>query len=312
MGSADERLSMKRRRVLLAALALLPALRIVTSAQRQTASVDLVEIDASVIDDDGRPVAGLKQGDFSVREDGRRVAITTFSEVRGPQPDDPDAARTIVVLLDDSGVAPSGTATMQTIARAVLSRAGRYDEVPIVRLHTRADEPYGDRATGELRIREYRAGGFPFVFWETSRDTLDRIAGIARQIAPNAGRRKIVICVGAPFVCNPDEPSANAPRSFWGSWVRALTDLAQANAALYALIPAHGRVRRSGLADLSGGEVFTAPSDVGPPIDRVLRDAANYYVVGYWPEGKAQELHRIEVKVMRKGVRVLARKRRGY
>jgi len=42
-------------------------------------SVTLVQIDVSVTDKKGRPVSGLKPGDFEIYEDGRRQQITNFS-----------------------------------------------------------------------------------------------------------------------------------------------------------------------------------------------------------------------------------------
>ena len=40
-----------------------------------------VELDAVVLDDTDRPVPGLQQRDFQVKEDGRPVTVTSFNEV---------------------------------------------------------------------------------------------------------------------------------------------------------------------------------------------------------------------------------------
>ena len=69
-------------------------------------------------------------------------------------------------------------------------------------------------------------------------------------------------------------------------------------------------LRGGGLADLNGGEVFVTSYDLGPAIDRILQDASSYYMLGYWPAGKSRELHSIDVRVARRGVKVHARKRR--
>ena len=45
--------------------------------------------------------------------------------------------------------------------------------------------------------------------------------------------------------------------------------------------------------------------------DRILQDASSYYMLGYWPSGKPREVHSIDVKVSRRGVKVHARHRRG-
>jgi VWFA-related protein len=43
--------------------------------------VNTVNVEVSVTDKDGRPVAGLKRGDFELREDGKRVEIANFDAV---------------------------------------------------------------------------------------------------------------------------------------------------------------------------------------------------------------------------------------
>jgi hypothetical protein len=46
-------------------------------------------------------------------------------------------------------------------------------------------------------------------------------------------------------------------------------------------------------------------------IDIVRRDTGNYYLLGYWPSVSKKELHSIEVKVNKRGLRVRARRYRG-
>lgn len=272
------------------------------------AGADLVELDVAVVDGKGRPVTGLTQLDFSIKEDGKPVAINTFSETVA---ENADAPRSIVLLMDDAAVPAMGNQAMQTIARAFVSSADPFDEVSVVRLHSRADEPFGDRRVAEFRIAEYQAGSIPFTDWVTPQEMLRRVADLSRQMASDDRRRKIVVCIGAPVVCNIEEPATTAPRQLWSTWVNALAATARANVAVYAVVPGQAMLRGGGLVDYTGGEVFATTYDVGPAIDRILRDASNYYMLGYWPESKARELHSIEVKVSRKGAKVHARRKRG-
>lgn len=274
------------------------------------ADIDFVEIDAVVVDKRGQPIHGLQATDFAVKEDGKAVGVTTFREVTGPVPGDPDAARTVVLLLDDAGVLPTGTQTLQIVARGFVESAAPLDEMPVIRLHTAADDPYGDRLTAESRIDAFRAGVQPFAFWSTTRELLDRVTQIARVVADNPGKRKIIVCIGSPFLCHVNEPPSTALRSFETAWFDAIRAAAAGNVSYYAVTPARALVRGGGLADMTGGEVFTPTADVGPAIDRILRDAANYYVLGYWPAGQPRDMHRIEVKVRQKGARVHARRLR--
>jgi len=233
-----------------------------------------------------------------------------FTEVTPPRRDDPDFARTVVLLLDDTGVAAVGTQTVQTIARAFVSSARETDELPVVRLHVRSDEAFGDRATGESRIAGYRGGAWPLASWSTIGDVLERVGEISQMVSSNTSRRKVIVCVGSPYVCNVNEPAPSAPRSFETTWAFALSEAAKANVSVYALIPGRTPLRVGGMPEMTGGEVFASTYDVGPPIDRILRDAANYYVLGYWPARASRSLHRVEVKVARRGAHVHARRLR--
>lgn len=271
---------------------------------------DFVELDVVVLDRKGQPIHGLRVGDFRVKDTGKDVELATFRDVSGPDLTDPDAARSLVLLLDDAGVAATGTQSIQIVAQAFLEMADRRDDIAVVRLHAREDEPYGDRLAGEARIRAYRGASFPFAYWSTAGETLARVAGLSQALALNASKRKIVVCIGAGFVCNPNEPDSSSPGNFDRSWRMAVTESAAANASVYALVPGRGVVRSGSLADTTGGDVFSLGYNVVPAIERVMRDAANYYVLGYWPVAEGKDLRRVEVKVKAKGARVLARKLR--
>jgi VWFA-related protein len=66
------------------------------------------------------------------------------------------------------------------------------------------------------------------------------------------------------------------------------------------------------IAALTGGVSLVDTNDLGAAVDRVLRDASDYYVLAYEPdkEVKGTKVRPIEVRVTRPGVRVLSRK--GY
>jgi VWFA-related protein len=293
--------------LLAAALVAVPAAR---QKERAPDTLDLIQVDVAVVDGKGRAIHGLQQTDFSVKDAGKPVVIETFTEVSGPDPRDPDSARTVVLLLDDTGVTATGTQAIQAIARAFVSSTAPFDEMPIVRLHARDDEPFGDRIAGEERIRDYRGGAWPFASWSTTREVLERIAQISRLIAPNTATRKVIVCIGSPTICNIQEPPYAAPRLFERAWLSALAEAARANVAVYALVPGAVSSRLGGVPEFTGGDVFASSYDMGPPIDRILQDASNYYVLGYWSAVSSDGLRKVEVKVGKKGARVLARKLR--
>lgn len=291
-------------------LALLSSVALAAQRNRTGEPIEFVEIDAVVLDGNGRPLHGLTRADFTVKDGGKRVDVGTVTEVRAV-PNDPDTARTVVALLDDTGVASVGTQSIQIIARALVSSASVVDDVPIVRLHAKDDEAYGDRLTGEERIRAYRGGAWPFAFWSAAGEVLTRVRDISMQIAANPSRRKVIVCVGSGLICNLEAPQASAPRSFERLWFQALAEAARANVSYYAIVPGDAGYRFGGLAEMTGGEIFATSYDVGPPIDRILQDAANYYVVGYFAApSRGDRAHRVEVKVKARGANVHARRLR--
>ncbi|MGC4083112.1 MAG: hypothetical protein QM736_13635 [Vicinamibacterales bacterium] len=295
--------------VLLIAL-LLCAVPVTTQMKIGGPAGDFVELDVVVLDKKGLPMHGLQQSDFIVKDGGKPVTLATFREVTGPDPRDPDSARTVVLLLDDTGIASTGTQSVQIIAKAFLDSVDQHDDVPVVRLHARDDEPYGDRIAGEERIRAYRGGAWPFAYWTTAAEVLGRVVDLSQAVALNPAKRKVIVCVGAGFICNIGEPQSSSPLQFDRAWNAAVHEAALANVAFYGLIPGRTGFRIGALPDVTGGEAISLGSNVGPAIDRILRDSSNYYVIGYWPVVEEKAPQRIEVKTRAKGARVLARKLR--
>src|SRR5689334_15559217 len=139
----------------------------VSRAAQPADGLYLVEVDAVVIDDSGRAVTGLRQEDFQVKEDGRPVELKTFDAVADAGDGGRAVARSIVLLLDDSGIGAGNTLAIQSIARMFISRMAAPDEFSVVRLSNRRDEAFGDRLEALMRISEYKADTLPFFGRET-------------------------------------------------------------------------------------------------------------------------------------------------
>src|SRR5215831_15959614 len=95
----------------------------------------LVEVDAVVVDDSGRAVTGLRQDDFQIREDGRAVELKTFDAVADTGDAGRGVARSIVLLLDDSGIGTGNTFSIQSIALMFFSRMAPPVEFCVTRLN---------------------------------------------------------------------------------------------------------------------------------------------------------------------------------
>ena len=63
------------------------------SGQTFRASVDVVEVDVSVLDRDRRPVRGLAQGDFTILEDGKPQKVVSFAPITAVDRDPSRSAR---------------------------------------------------------------------------------------------------------------------------------------------------------------------------------------------------------------------------
>ena len=110
---------MRRLLALILAVGGAAAAAVIVRGAQPTDSPYLVELDAVVIDESGRAVTGLRQEDFQVREDGRPVELKTFDAVVDTGDGGRPFARSIVLLLDDSGIGAGNTLTIQSIARIV-------------------------------------------------------------------------------------------------------------------------------------------------------------------------------------------------
>jgi VWFA-related protein len=274
----------------------------------------LVEIDAVVTDDSGRAVAGLRQENFQIKEDGRPVELKTFEAVADTGDGGRRAARSIVLLLDDSGIGAGNTGSIQSIARMFVARMAAPDEFSVVRLNNRRDEAFGDRLEALMRISEYKADALPFFGRETVENGLKVFAKVSRTLEAIEQRRKALVCIGVPAVCSVTKPASRSS-VLWRYWVDAIGAMARANSSLYSLEPngVSGSITvvTDSIADATGGDVFRNTSDITRMIDVVRRDTGTYYLLGYWPTGAKSELHSIDVKVNRKDLRVRARRFRG-
>jgi VWFA-related protein len=113
------------------------------------AQVELITVDAVVVDDDGRPVPGLTRDDFVVKEDGRVQEIASFEAfVLEPAeaPSEPPAVasneptvrsgkggRAFAILVDDVRIAPERTEVARSAVVSFLERSVRDGDLVTLR-----------------------------------------------------------------------------------------------------------------------------------------------------------------------------------
>lgn len=305
---------MNRPAVLALGGSLLVAATLLAERAPAVPATDAVELDAVVVDAGGRPVTGLRQEDFQIRDDGRPVSLTSFSEVAALGTGGRRDGRSMVLLLDDSGIKPEFTPVMQDIARRFLARAAASDDAAVVRFNSRTDEPIGDRRVSLMRIAEFRAGAMPFFGRETLENALTTFAKLARGLERIEHRRKVIVCIGAPRIFDIDEPAYASDSLLWPFWVKALSATAHSNVSVYVVDPEglRGRmaIRGSGLVGKTGGETFSGTNAFERIVDLIWAETSHYYLLGYTPPDSTREIHDLDVKVTRAGAHVRARRSR--
>jgi hypothetical protein len=143
---------------------------------------------------------------------------------------------------------------------------------------------------------------------------LDTLTTISRQFAEVAGT-KVFVGIGAGWLFDLPVAPPSVGRDVRQEWVAAMRAMATANATLYVIDP--GGVGTAppiggaaGLAAETGGRAFLNVNDYDGAIDRILKETSTYYVLDIAdpPTGRKAELREVDVRVLRKGVTVRARK----
>ncbi len=253
-----------------------------------------VELDAVVLDKNDRPVKGLQRGDFQIKEDGRPVAVTSFTEVNAAGIAGQADGRSVVLLLDDNAVPLSATLIVQNIAKLFMSAARPADTVAVVRLTHRQDA--GREAASRTPDRTHRrissrVQSLSF-FGRDMRDDLLVDRGASR--APAGCRSAIggvLVCIVTRGVCG-TLFRATRKQPALGAWRDAMTATARANASVYAVSPAGVESRidlGDGLVDNSGGGDFARSNDFRRAAGMIWDEAGHYYLLGYTPTARSRE-----------------------
>ena len=273
-------------------------------------SADFV-LDVTVTDKAG-PVTNLNKEDLQIQDDGKRATITNVTSVVARGSTAPGDGREIVLILDDAGVPMAGTPALQQIATIFASAAGPGDNVSVIRFHNGTDDLTKNREVSLARIAAFSAGSVPYVNEETDIDMFKLMAKLATklgEVAPN--RRKAIICIGSPAVCNPLERDSTAPRDEYPSWVNVLAATARNNVLVYSAIPAPVNLMGAGVVQRTGGTFFAGLTNYTPAIERVYGDLSQYYMATYTVEASNKQIRNLTVRTTRKDTTVKARDRRG-
>lgn len=273
-----------------------------------------VVIDVVAVDRRGVPVLDLKQDEIEVWIGHFRVPIQTLTVV---SPSDGQAeGRLIVLLMDDVTISPAVVPRAREAARRFVSRIRPGDQMMVTTLTGTISETSGEPARLRKALDNYnvRASGLDRLD-VLNEHVLVTLASLARQLTEAPGRRKIVVAIGSGMVFDRPLPPRGTGRDVESQWIDAMRAMASAHMHLYVIDPtgvgagpADGG--ENGFARATGGHAFLNSNDSTAAVDRILREASNYYLIGVSdpPVGRKSDLRELEVRVSRPGVTAIARR----
>jgi VWFA-related protein len=271
-----------------------------------------IHIDVAAVDRSGKPVVDLRPQEFEVWITGYRVPIESVHFVTPGR----EGGRSVVLVLDDLAVPQQLEPRVKETARHFVSLMGPDDHMAVVRLDGDAMKFTADPAPLRRAIDAYHVRAVPMRIDDAGRHVLTTIATLARQLAEAPGRRKTIVAIGAGWLFDRPIPSTVGLADLRREWVDAMRAAASSNVAFYVIDPAGLGVARfpdsgsSGFARETGGHAFINTNDLTGAAESIWRDAGTHYVLSVAdpPFGRKLELREVDVKVLRPGVTVRARR----
>ena len=270
-------------------------------------------IDAVAFDSKGMPVRDLAPKDVEVWIGHFRVPIETFTAVT-PETDE-RGGRVVVLLLDDVTVPLPLLGRVKEVARRFVTRLAPGDSMAVMTLSGGEMQSTNDPQVLLRAIDRYNISAAPVMRLELlGEDVIKTITQVSRQLSEAGEQRKTIVAIGSGWVLDRPIPPPSVGHEMVKEWVDAMKAASRANVNYYVLDP--GGVATagvdggtSGFARETGGQAFLNTNDLNGAADRIMRESANYYLVGVGsPPVGGTGLRELEVKSLRKGVTVRARR----
>ena len=269
---------------------------------RLSVDVNLVSVLATVTTPDGNWVAGLKQDDFQIYEDGKLQEIKVFGK-------ESDLPLQLCLLFDSSSsIAPELRTQQEAAIQFLASILRPVDRVSILRVSEDVDEVvHATNRLDRLRnaIRSIRPGGGTSLY--------DAVY-LAAEILADAKGRKVIVAITDGTDTTSDLQIKDC-----------LKQAQIAEAAIYGLVvqPIKSEPGRNlggehamyYLAEKTGGRFFRvlSPEAIRTSFDKISEELRTQYYLGYYPQRAASdpaEFRRIQVRV--KDASHVIRTREGY
>lgn len=272
-----------------------------------------IQIDMVAVDKNGLPVADLEPGEVEVWIGHFRVPIESFTVVT---PAANPSGRLTVLILDDVTLPIQLVGRAQEVARRFVNKMLPNDRMAIVTLDGSTMELTDDRTQLFRTIDRYHPRSTGLIPMDRlGEHVLKTIGMLSRQMVEAGNQRKTIVAIGSGWVFDRPIPPAQVGMDTRKEWIAAMQAMAQANVNLYVIDPAGVSMARTdgggnGFARETGGLAFLATNDLNGAADRILRESANYYMLGVGdpPVGRGADLRELDVKVLRRGVTIRARR----
>ena len=290
-----------RVRLPLPTLAILGLTGAVLAAQAPTfrSGTRTVALYTTVVDAERRLVPDLTREDFEILDENKPQAIDVFVNETSPI--------TVVVMLDTSASMTGSLKFLSLAAEQFLLRLLPEDRGRVGAFNDKiqfASEFTSDRDALVASLRDLDFGN-PTRLYDAIAASLDELRGLE-------GRRVVLV-----FTDGDDTGSSASYRD-------VLNDARADEVMIYAIglqsdyFNGVSRVRSRPdrnlrrLADETGGGYFELEqtADLAPTFTRVAQELHSQYVLGFTPETLDGKVHRLEVRVRRRGM--TARARRSY
>jgi Ca-activated chloride channel family protein len=269
----------------------------VSQQPRYGVEVNLVSLDVEVLDRLGNPVLDLTREDFVVTENGRPMAIATFSR----QADRPVS---LAMVLDTSAISPDKLVTFKRFIRELGSVLAATDDLCLISFDHR--DAYLELdftpkrrllwdALDNIGVPHRGSGGFLSELF--GRDPLTGLAidRALRRLQKIQNGKKALLLLSNRF-------RGLGPATVEHVQVSGCTLLTLGFGNKTALLITLGgdRISKNQLMKESGGRQFSAETEDMPGVCRqIAYSLKNYYAIGYLtePNPKEKKPRRIEIQI---------------
>ena len=330
----------------------LPVLAQVQTAQGQGSDAGRMMLDVVAVDSSGAPVAGLTQQDFTVADNKLPQKIVSFQAVSGATAAEGDTLSIVLVVDSINASFTTVTFARDQIRTFLQQDAQKLAWPMALAFLSDTGFQLQEARAGDSKtllaaltdnkqaLRETRRSQGYYGAAERTTSSLRALAQLGVYEEKRPGRKMVLwISPGWPMLSGPNvRMSSKDEDATFGQIVGISQAVRRARMTLYSLDPLgtadegartmyyksflhpvkapkqaeYGALALQVLATQTGGRVLNASNDVTAEVEKCLRDASAYYVIGYDAPAvdTVHEYHAIEVKIGRPNVK--AQTRTGY